>query len=261
MGPRLLSIIRLVTLALVVGAELVSDHYFGIPLPDGASGSTLQCPKGLGLALPQQSGFQILWPVSGMSFQRLRAGLIFPALARISRPPGFDMTYRPATRVFQAPWRTRIPSLVYLGVTLVVAGVVLVAEHSPSNSVLYVQVVEHGSRHIISARTFAILLLVSSVSSVLRANMRGVRVRGDGIEYRDVVSLLLPRLRRFRWAQMDRIKLMKTGLITIDLWDGNRAMLPQVQHRDLLARTLEHVAIARAIPIEGGVGLDDVPRK
>ena len=214
---------------------------------------------GAGLSPQAPAAYQVFWPVSRMSFQRPQAGLVFTALARISRPPGFDMTYRPATRVFQAPWRIRVPSIVYLGVTLVVAGVVFVAEHSPSNSVLYVQVVERGSRHIISARTFAILLLVSSVASVLRANMRGVRVRGDGIEYRDVVSLLLPKLRRFRWAQMDRITLMKTGLITIDLWDGHRAILPQVQEGDLLQRTLEHVAVARAIPIEGGIGLDDVP--
>ncbi len=194
-----------------------------------------------------------------MISQSRRAGLIFPTLARHSRPPGFDMTYRPATRVFQAPWRTRVPSLLYFGLTLVVATVVLIAEHSPSNSVLYVQLIERGSRRIISARTFALLLLLSSVSSVLRSNMRGVRVRGDGIEYRDVVSLLVPKLRRFRWAQMDRITLMKTGLITIDLWDGNRAILPQVQHHDLLERTLEQVATARAIPLEGGIGLDDVP--
>jgi hypothetical protein len=162
-------------------------------------------------------------------------------------------------RVFLAPWRYRVPSLLYLALTLVVAGVVFVAEHSPSNSVLYVKLIEQGSRRIISARTFAILLLVSSVSSVLRANMRGVRVRGDGVEYRDVVSLLIPKLRRLRWAQMDRIHLMKAGLITIDLWDGTRAILPKVQEHDLLARTLEQVAHARAIPLEGGIGLDEMP--
>src|SRR5512142_491477 len=144
------------------------------------------------------------------------------------------MTYRPTARVFLAPWRYRLPSLLYLVLTLVVAGVVFVAENSPSNSVLYVRLIEHGSRRLISPRTFAILLLVSSVSSVLRANMRGVRVRGDGIEYRDVISLLIPKLRRFRWAQMDRITLAKAGLVTIDLWDGTRAILPRVQEHELL---------------------------
>ncbi len=169
------------------------------------------------------------------------------------------MTYRPTARVFPPPWRTRIPSLLYLGLTIVVAGVVFVAEQSSSNSVLYVQVVEQGSHRIISSRTFALLLLLSSVSAVLRTNMRGVRLRGDGIEYRDIVSLVIPKLRRLRWAQMNHISLSKTGLFTIDLWDGSRVYLPRVQDSELLSKTLEHVAMARAIPLEGGSGLDDVP--
>jgi hypothetical protein len=169
------------------------------------------------------------------------------------------MTYRPTARVFLAPWRYRVPSLFYFALTLVVAVVVLVAENSPSNSVIYVQLIERGSRRIISARTFAILLLASSVASVLRANMRGVRIRGDGIEYRDLISMLIPKLRRFRWAQMDRITLLKTGIVTIDLWDGSHAILPKVQDYDSLARTLEQVALARAIPLVGGTGLDEIP--
>ena len=148
--------------------------------------------------------------------------------------------------------------MLYLALTLVVAAIVLVAENSPSNSLIYVQLIERGSQRIISARTFAILLLVSSVASVLRSNMRGVRLRSDGIEYRDIVSLLIPKLRHFRWAQMDRITLMKTGIVTVDLWDGSHAILPKVQDYDLLARTLEQVALARAIPLVGGTGLDEI---
>jgi len=192
-------------------------------------------------------------------FQSLPLRLASPTLARPSRPPGFDMTYRPTARVFLPPWRSRLPSLLYLGLTLVVAGIVFVAEHSPTNSVLYVQLIEKGSRRLITPRTFALLLLFSSISSVLRTNMRGVRLRGDGIEYRDLVSLVIPKLRRLRWAQMNRISLSKTGLYTIDLWDGTRVYMPRVQDSDLLAKTLEHVALARAIPLEGGTGLDDVP--
>ncbi len=171
------------------------------------------------------------------------------------------MTYRPTARVFLPPWRTRFPPLLYLALTLVVAVVVFVAEQSPTNSVLYVQLIERGSRRIISPRTFALLLLLSSISSVLRSNMRGVRVRGDGIEYRDIVSLLIPKLRRIRWAQLDRISLARPGLVTLDLWDGTRAFLPRVHDYGLLAKTLEQVALARAIPLEGGAGLDDIPEE
>jgi len=169
------------------------------------------------------------------------------------------MTYRPAAKVFLPPVRTRAPSFLYLVLAVVVAAVVFIAENSPTNSALYVQLIEKGSRRLISPRTFAILLLVSAGSAVLRSNMRGVRVRGDGIEYRDIVSLLIPKLRRLRWAQMNRIVLSKGGLFTIDLWDGSRVYLPQVQDRELLAKTLEHVALARAIPLEGGTGLDELP--
>ncbi len=169
------------------------------------------------------------------------------------------MTYRPTARVFLPPWRFRVPSYLYLALALAVAAVVFIAEHSPTNSTLYVQLIEKGSRRLISPQTFAILLVVSAVSAVLRTNMRGVRVRGDGIEYRDIVSLVIPKLRRLRWAQMNRIVLGKSGLCTIDLWDGSRVYLPQVEDRELLAKTLEHVALARAIPLEGGTGLDDVP--
>jgi hypothetical protein len=169
------------------------------------------------------------------------------------------MTYRPTARVFLPPWRVRVPAYAYLALTLGVAVIVFIAEHSPTNSVLYVQLIEKGSRRLISPRTFAILLVVSAVSAVLRSNMRGVRVRGDGIEYRDIVSFVIPKLRRLRWAQMNRIVLTKAGLYTIDLWDGSKVYLPRVQDRELLAKTLEHVALARAIPLEGGVGLDDVP--
>jgi len=169
------------------------------------------------------------------------------------------MTYRPTARVFLPPRSARAPAYLYLVLAVAVATIVFIAEHSPTNSALYVQLIEKGSRRLITPRTFAILLLVSGVSAVLRTNMRGVRVRGDGIEYRDIVSLLIPKLRRLRWAQMNRIVLSKSGLFTIDLWDGSRVYLPRVQDGELLSKTLEHVAMARAIPLEGGTGLDELP--
>ncbi len=180
-------------------------------------------------------------------------------VARPSRPPGFDMTYRPAERVFLPPWRVRLPSLVYLVVALAVLALVAYAEASPSNSILYVEVVEKSSRRIITARTFAILLSVSAIAAVLRAGMRGVRVRGDGVEFRDVVSLIIPKLRRFRWAQIDQIVLDRSDSIALELWDGTRAYLPAVSDRSALSAALEKVAAARAIPVRGGTGLFELP--
>lgn len=180
-------------------------------------------------------------------------------VARPSRPPGFDMTYRPTEAVFLPPWRVRLPSLIYLLVALAVGVVVLVAEASSSNSQLYVWVIENNSTRLIGAETFAILLGVSALATVLRTGMRGVRVHGDGLEYRDVVSFFIPKRRRYRWAQIDRISLREPKTIGLDLWDGTRVYLPPVSDHDGLAATLETVGAARAIPVEGGKGLDEIP--
>jgi len=169
------------------------------------------------------------------------------------------MTYRPTETVFLPPWRVRLPSLIYLLVALVIGGVVLAAEASSSNSELYVLVIENSSRRLISAETFAILLGISALATVLRTGMRGVRVYGDGLEYRDVVSFFIPKRRRYRWAQIDGISLREPKSIGLDLWDGTRVFLPPVADHDGLAATLEKVGAARAIPVQGGKGLDEIP--
>ena len=79
------------------------------------------------------------------------------------------------------------------------------------------------------------------------------------MEYRDIVSLGLPKLRRYRWAQIDRIVLDLPECIAFDVWDGTRAFLPEVADRETLAAALEKIAAARAIPVRGGTGLDELP--
>src|SRR5207344_2226355 len=122
-------------------------------------------------------------------------------MARASRPPGFDMTYRPTETNFGPPLLLRVPSILYAVLAAVAVVVVLVAESGPSGSWLYLYGVERGVRGIMSARVFAGCLVIGAGASLLRANMRGVRIRGDGVEYRDIVSLGIPRVRRFKWAQ------------------------------------------------------------
>jgi hypothetical protein len=63
-------------------------------------------------------------------------------------------------------------------------------------------------------------------------------------------------VRRIRWAQIDRLNL-GDHLVTLELWDGTRDTLPKVQDLDGLTRTLERVAMKRAIVVSGGRGLDD----
>jgi hypothetical protein len=180
-------------------------------------------------------------------------------MARPSRPPGIDMTYRPAETAFGPPLRVKIPSLVYLVLAFAAVMVVLIAEKSPAGSFLYNQIVERSARGFIGARSVALMLVLGAISSLVRANMRGVRIRADGVEFRDVVSFGLPKLRRYRWAQIDRVVLDLPDCVAFDVWDGTRAFLPEVSDRAGLSAALEKIAAARAIPVRGGAGLDEMP--
>ena len=181
-----------------------------------------------------------------------------PVVSRASRPPGFDMTYRPREAVYSIPWLERIPSLVYLAAALVSVVLVLVGEHSDRSSWLYNYVVVQDHVRLISSRTFAVVLSLGAIASVLRGNMRGVRIFGDGVEAREITQLFFPRVRRYRWPQMALIVLDQRH-VAVELWDGQRAVLPAVGDREGLAAELERVAAARDIPVQGGRGLDEIP--
>jgi hypothetical protein len=112
---------------------------------------------------------------------------------------------------------------------------------------------------VISARTVAWLLVAGAVSSLIKTSMRGVRIRPDGLEFREMLPLGIPRMRRYKWAQIDRILLDSPRTIGIELWNGNHADLPEVNDREALGAALEKVALARAIPVRGGAGLDELP--
>ena len=173
------------------------------------------------------------------------------------------MTYRPQESVFGPPFAARVPSVVYLLAALGIAGLVLLGQASTSGTWLFHYVVEEDVRRVMSIRTFAAILVVSSLASVARAGMRGVRIYSDGVESRDVLNFIVPKLRRYRWPQIERIVLEGSTQIALDLWDGSRTYLPRVSDRAALAAALEHVAAARAIPVKGGVlaeeDLDDEP--
>lgn len=165
------------------------------------------------------------------------------------------MTYRPTEEFFGPPFVQRVPSLIHLGVAVFVVILVISVQNGPKGTELYRYMFREA--HLIEAPVVAIFFVVSAVASALRAGMRGVRVRGDWIEYRDMISSVIPKVRRIRWAQIDQLHL-GAKLITLDLWDGSRDSLPLVRDLAGLSRLLERVALARAIPVRGGAGLDDL---
>ena len=193
-------------------------------------------------------------------------------MARNSRPPGFDMTYRPAKReAFGPPWIVRAPSYVAL---LGAMGLVLAAWWAPNTqpgSLLHTWVVEGDRMRVVPADVIAWVLAASAFAAVLRTEMRGVIVGPDGVEMRELLALGLPRVRRLHWSQIDRLRIPRFSAdgtviaaaaggpkrLGIDLWDGTAALLPDVARAKELSLMLERVALARAIPIEGGTGLLD----
>jgi hypothetical protein len=166
------------------------------------------------------------------------------------------MTYRPRETAFGPPIAARIPSALYLVAALAAGTVVLLGEQSAPGTKLFHYVVEEDVQRVMSVRTFAIILLVSALASVVRAGMRGVRIFPDGVEARDVVNFIVPKLRRYRWPQIEQIVLDAGALVALDLWDGTRAWLPEVSDHDGLVTALTRVARARAIPIRGGHDLE-----
>lgn len=180
-------------------------------------------------------------------------------MARPSRPPGFDMTYRPTETAFGPPLVAHLPSALYLVCAIGAAVTVFFAYQAPAGSFLYQQIVLRSAQGLIGARTVSLLLVLGAISSLVKTSMRGVRIRPDGLEFREVVSLGIPRLRRYKWAQIDRILLDSPSAIVIELWDGTHQFLPDVSDREQLGAALEKVAQARAIPVTGGEGLDELP--
>jgi hypothetical protein len=161
------------------------------------------------------------------------------------------MTYQPRESVFGPPLLARLPSLGYLAVALSIGAFVLLGERSPSNSWMFDYVVAKDVQRVMSIRTFSIVLLMSALAAVVRSSMRGVRIYADGVEARDVLNFLVPKLRRYRWPQIECIVLEGKRTIAFDLWDGTRAFLPEVGDELGLRRALQHVAAARAIPVQG----------
>lgn len=181
------------------------------------------------------------------------------------------MTYRPAGSItFGPPMKERVPSFVYLGFALLMLAFIIYAQNAPSNSIYFQYIVEGDSQRILPASVCAIIVLVSAVAAVLRTQMRGVVVHPDGIVVRELLTLGWPRVRRLHWSQIDRVSVPPAkprptpvneapviAGIRLDLWDGTRTRLPPVSDNIALAVVLEKVALARAIPIEGGTGLID----
>ncbi len=194
-------------------------------------------------------------------------------MARISRPPGFDMTYRPERATFLLPFAARLPSLIYFGAACLLVLAIVGAPYVSPTSWLYREIVIGDMTRVVSSTMLAIFIFASAAASIFRQQLAGVVVRPDGIEMREILPFGMPRIRRLAWAQIDRVAIPRANpaapegprdpltkgfkKIRLDLWNGHHAFLPDVAKQLDLALIIERVALARAIPIEGGTGLVD----
>jgi hypothetical protein len=164
----------------------------------------------------------------------------------------FEMAYSPIVRKavsFGPPLRQRVPSLVFCAFGAVLVGLVLTAYYAASsNSALYVWIVEGDRARPLPSAVLATVIFLSGLGTVIRARMRGVLVHPDGIEGRYLLAMGLPRVRRWTWAQVERVVIDDDGAM-LELWDATYARLPDVARPGELGALLERIANERRIMV------------
>ena len=142
----------------------------------------------------------------------------------------FDMTYSPPTHervAFLVPFYQRLPSFVYLGVSLCIGLIVVMAYQNPEGNKLFSWLVHNDRARHLPSQALAIILIVTALATVLRSHMRGIIVRPDWIESRFLLPLGIPGARRWAWVQVNRI-IVDTKTLALELSDGSFEKLPKV---------------------------------
>ena len=162
----------------------------------------------------------------------------------------FEMSYpaQDGPTMFGPPLRQRLPSFFYLAIAIVAAVVVFAAPTMSRGSFLFMWVVEGDRGRPLSAAALSLILVASAIGTVIRAHMRGVLVRREGIEARYLLTFGFPRIKKWNWAQIHRM-VVDDEQIMLELWDNAYARLPEVGDTKALARLLEQIGAARAIQV------------
>lgn len=152
----------------------------------------------------------------------------------------FDMAYNPNPDerfVFGPPLWQRLPSLLFLGFAAVMGVVTLMAHNASADTALHHFIVVENRTPLV------FVIVVAAVATFIRSGLLGVIVTRDGVETR-TLSLGIPRVRRYRWAQIDRVVLDKEDVL-FELWNGSYERLPHVREGEKMVDLLERVAIGR----------------
>jgi hypothetical protein len=156
----------------------------------------------------------------------------------------FEMSYEPPssgeTKKFGPPRRARIPSAIYLALSVVFGIVTICAYNAPTGSKLFVWAVEGDRIRPLSVSVIAVVLLVSSIATVVRTHMRGVIVNDDWIEAR-YLQMTIPKARRWGWPQVTRL-VLDGDRVGLEMYDGSFERLPEVDDGRALAQLMMHHA-------------------
>jgi hypothetical protein len=172
----------------------------------------------------------------------------------------FGMAYSPIARravAFGPPLRQQLFSILFCAFGGALVSLVITAYYvASSNSALYVWIVNGDRARPLPAAMLATVVLLSAIGTLIRARMRGVLVHPDGIEARYLLPMGIPRLKRWTWAQVERLVLDDDGAM-LELWDATYERLPDVARPKELGELLERIASERRILV---TRLDDVSR-
>jgi hypothetical protein len=163
----------------------------------------------------------------------------------------FEMAYSPADSDrfrFGPPFRQRIPSLFFLAIAVSMLVTVLYGESAGSSSRLSTWLAQQDRGRPIGSLGLSIIIVASAVGTVLRAQMRGLVVRADGVEARYLLALGIPRIRRWTWAQVERI-VVDDRSVMFELWHGEYERMPPVADHAGLCDLLERIAAGRKLRV------------
>ncbi len=171
----------------------------------------------------------------------------------------FEMAYAPLRNdrfAFGPPLLARLPGYAFFLVAVAFGLTVLAAYSGPSQTRLFVWIVEGDRHRLFGSGPLAFVLMIAAAGNLLKTALRGVIVTADAVEARLLVAGF-PKVKRWTWAQIDRV-ILSGDEVMLELWDGSYERLPTVRAGEALANLLARVATSRgravtrlAKPIKG----------
>lgn len=163
----------------------------------------------------------------------------------------FEMAYSPVASDrfrFGPPLIQRLPSFVFLAFALGLVATVLYGESASSSPALSAWIADHDRGRPIGSLGLSIIVVLCALGTVARAQMRGLVIRADGVEARYLLALGVPRIRKWTWAQVERMVVDETSIM-FELWNGEYERLPAVKDQKGLSDLLQRIASGRKIRV------------